>query len=55
MEDEITYKVKIKAIAEKGKANKELIEFLSNHFKVEKSKIKIKSGKQSQIKLIQIV
>ncbi|MBT5346908.1 DUF167 domain-containing protein [bacterium] len=54
MEDKITYKVKIKSLPEKGKANKELIEFLSKHYKVEKSKIVIKSGKQSQIKLIQI-
>lgn len=54
MEDGITYKVKIKAVAEKGKANKELIEFLAEHFKVEKSQISIKSGNQSQIKLIQI-
>jgi len=55
MEDGITYKVKIKAVAERGKANKELIEFLAQHFKVEKSNISIKSGNQSQIKLIQLI
>jgi len=54
MEDGITYKVKIKAVPEKNKANKELIEFLAKHFKVEKSNISIKSGNQSQIKLIQL-
>lgn len=54
MEDGITYKVKIKAVPEQGKANKELIEYLSQYFKIEKSKISIKSGKQNQIKLIEL-
>ena len=54
MEDGVTYKVKIKAVPEKNKANKELIEFLAEHFKVEKSKVSIKSGNQSQIKLVNI-
>lgn len=54
MEDGITYKVKIKAVPERGKANKELVEFLAKHFKVEKSNISIKSGNQSQIKLVNI-
>ena len=55
MEDGITYKVKIKAVPEKGKANKELKDFLAKHFKVEKSNISIKSGKQSQIKIINLI
>ena len=48
MEDSIIYKVKIKAVPEKGKANKELIEFLAKHFKVKKSNKSIKIGNQLQ-------
>lgn len=49
-----TYKIRIKAAAEKGKANAELIKFLASHFEVEKDKISILSGKTDQLKLIKI-
>lgn len=49
-----TIKIKIKATPEKGKANEELIKFLSKHFDINKIKIKIISGKSSQLKLIKI-
>jgi uncharacterized protein (TIGR00251 family) len=37
-----------------GKANRELISLLSDHFNCPKSAISIKSGKSSRIKLVQI-
>jgi len=49
-----TYKIRVKAAPEKGKANKELISFLSQHFNVPKEKISILSGKTEQLKLIKI-
>jgi len=48
------YKIKIKAVPEKGKANKELIEFLAKKLSIAKSYIKIISGKKSRIKTLQI-
>ncbi len=47
-------KISIAKPAEKGKANKELIKFLANNFSVDKSMIKIISGRQSRYKLIRI-
>jgi len=53
MEDE-TIKIRIKAVPEKGKANAELIKFLSKELNVDKSRISILSGKTEQLKLIKI-
>ena len=47
-------KVKIKEIPEKGKANKELIGFLSKTLKIAKSNIKIVKGETSRIKKVEI-
>ncbi|MFA6119239.1 MAG: DUF167 domain-containing protein [Parachlamydiales bacterium] len=47
-------KIKIKAVPEKGKANEELIKFLSEIFSISKKDIKIVSGHHAKIKLIQI-
>jgi uncharacterized protein len=47
-------KIKIKEIAEKGKANKELIDFLSKIFKIAKSSINIVKGHSSRIKKIKV-
>lgn len=47
-------KIKIKEIAEKGKANKELINFLSKTFNIAKSNIKIVKGDTSRIKRVEI-
>lgn len=47
-------KIKIKAIPEHGKANEELIKFLSKHFKVPKSNIEIIKGKTSKNKIVEI-
>lgn len=47
-------KVRIKAVPEKGKANKELIKFLSSTFNVSKSQIEIVRGNTSRQKRISI-
>lgn len=57
MEDsqgEKTIKIRIKAAPEKGRANKELIKFLSSEFKLPEEKISILSGKTEQLKLLKI-
>ena len=48
-------KVSVKAPADKGKANKELIDMLSKEFDVAKDKIKIISGAGTRKKLIKII
>ncbi|MBD3230715.1 MAG: hypothetical protein GF329_21230 [Candidatus Lokiarchaeota archaeon] len=45
---------RIKAVPRKGKANKELIEVLADHFDVKKSDINIVKGLRSRNKLILI-
>ena len=52
MYGEDALKVRIKAPAVEGAANKELIKFLSKSFKVPKSDIIFKSGQQSKIKRV---
>ncbi|NCT54812.1 DUF167 domain-containing protein [Candidatus Falkowbacteria bacterium] len=49
-----TVKIALKAQAEKGKANLELISFLASEFKVSKENIKIISGHSSRLKLLKI-
>jgi len=49
-----TYKIRIKAAPEKGKANAELIKFLSKELNIPKSDISIISGKTDTLKLIKI-
>ncbi|HNZ86574.1 MAG TPA: DUF167 domain-containing protein [bacterium] len=47
-------KIKIKAIPEHGKANEELIKFLSKSFKIPKSNIQIIKGNNSRNKIVEI-
>ena len=54
-EGEKTHKIRLKAPAEKGKANKELIKFLSSHYQVPKENVSIISGKTDRLKLIKII
>jgi len=49
-----TLKLNITSAPEKGKGNKEIIEFLSKIFRVPKENITIISGETSQLKLINI-
>ena len=46
-------KVRIKAPAVEGAANKELLKFLAKSFKVSKSDIILKSGQNSKIKIVE--
>ncbi len=47
-------KIKVKASAEKGKANQAVIKLLSKYYNVSKSSIKIIRGKRKRNKLIKI-
>ena len=49
-----TWKIKVAAAPEKGKANRALVEFLAEHLGVAKSRIHITSGETSQVKRIRV-
>jgi len=49
-----TLKIRIKAAPERGRANKELIKFLSEELRIPKENIVIISGKTDQLKLLHI-
>ena len=49
---EDTIKIRIKAPAVEGAANKELIKFLSKSFKVSKSDILFKMGQHAKVKIV---
>ena len=49
-----TWKIKVAAVPEKGKANKALCEFLADYFEVPRTRVTIVSGETSHIKRIQI-
>jgi hypothetical protein len=49
-----SYRVKVSAPPEKGKANKRVIELLSKEFNVRKQDIKIISGETNNRKIIEI-
>jgi uncharacterized protein (TIGR00251 family) len=49
-----TWKIRVTAVPEKGKANRALIEFLAEHLGVAKSRIRIMSGETSQSKRIRV-
>ena len=48
-------KVRLRAPATKGKANKALIEILAEHFKVKKKDIRIIKGDRSREKVVEIL
>ena len=49
-----TWRVKIAAPPEKGKANDALIELLAKHFRVARSAVSIVSGHSAPLKLVRI-
>jgi uncharacterized protein (TIGR00251 family) len=49
-----TWKVKVAAAPEKGRANRALCEFLAEKLGVAKSKVRIVSGETSQLKRIHV-
>ncbi|MBS3073557.1 DUF167 domain-containing protein [Candidatus Pacearchaeota archaeon] len=48
------FKVKVDKVPEKGKANKRLIEILSDYFNISKKDIEILHGQTSSKKLVEI-
>ena len=52
--DEMQYKVWVKAVPEKGRANQAVIEILSEHLGLPKSSVFIVAGHTSAQKIIQI-
>ncbi len=52
---EVDYEVKVDEKPEGGRANKRLVEILSKHFRVPKSKIFIVSGTKSRDKIVEII
>jgi uncharacterized protein (TIGR00251 family) len=52
--DDDTIKIRIKAVPEKGKANKELVSFLAQELKMPKDSFEIISGKHDPLKLVKI-
>lgn len=53
--DDKTIKVDIKAVPEKGKANKKLVKLLSEIFNTTEENIKIISGAMDRSKLIKVI
>ena len=49
-----TWKMKVAAVPERGKANKELCAFLAEHFGVPQSRVSIVSGQTAHVKRIRI-
>lgn len=49
-----TWKVKVAAAPEKGKANRALCDFIAEHLDVAKSRVRIASGETSHLKRIHI-
>ena len=50
-----TWKVRVAAAPEKGKANKALCEFLAGHLGVAPSQVRIVSGETARVKRIHVV
>ncbi|WP_029520284.1 DUF167 domain-containing protein [Persephonella sp. IF05-L8] len=48
------YEIRVTVVPEKGKANKKVIELLSNYLKVPKSRIKLIRGETSREKVFEI-
>jgi len=49
-----TYKIRLKAVPEKGRANEELIRFLSKELSLPRTAFSIISGKTDRTKLIRV-
>lgn len=52
--EENFYEVRVTVVPEKGKANKKVVELLSKHFDVPKSRIKLVRGETSREKIFEI-
>jgi len=49
-----TWRVRVAAAPEKGKANRELCEFIAARLGVTKSKVRVVSGETSQLKRVRV-
>ena len=54
MLDDGTWKIKVTAVPERGKANAAVCELLARHFDVPKSRVAVVSGHTSHLKQVQI-
>lgn len=52
---ETDYEVRVDERATEGKANKRLVEILSEHFNIPKSKIYIVKGTKSRDKIVEVI
>lgn len=52
---ESDFQVKVDARASNGKANKRLLEILSEYFEVSKSRVRILKGEKSREKIIEVI
>jgi len=52
--DDINFKVFVKQLPEKGRANRAVIKALANYFNTSQSNIQISSGSASRMKVIEI-
>ena len=52
--DDGTWKIRLKAVPEKGKANQELIKYLSKTLDLPKAQISIISGQTDRLKLLRL-
>lgn len=53
--DDVNFKVQVRELPEKGRANRAVIKVLADYFNINQSKIRIVSGSTSKIKIIEIV
>ncbi len=49
------YRINVRAIADKGKANKAIIGLLAKHFGVAKSRVAIRLGQKMNKKVVEII
>lgn len=54
IQEDGSYLVSLKSPPTEGKANRELIEVLAKHFQVPRSRVSIRSGLSSRIKIVAI-
>ncbi len=52
---ETDFDVKVDEKAEGGRANKRLVEIMSKHFNVQKSRVLIRSGVKSRDKVLEVI
>jgi len=54
MQDDGTWLARVKSPPVDGKANKELVTLIAQHFRLPRSRVSVKSGASGRMKLIQV-